>query len=130
MYLYGTQYIMSGLGIPVGGLLAAYGILPVFYEMQVSTAYEYLERRFGKTTRIVTATLYTFQTILYMGVVLYAPALALNAVTGLSTWASILTLAAICMIYSSQIIDCELSSDGVLRRVHPLGRNRPLCLVS
>ncbi|CAL1266307.1 unnamed protein product [Larinioides sclopetarius] len=37
-----------------------------------------------------------------MGVVLYTPALTLNALTGLSTWASILSLAAICMIYSSQ----------------------------
>ncbi|GBM77522.1 Putative sodium-dependent multivitamin transporter [Araneus ventricosus] len=63
MYLYGTQYVITGLGIPLGGLLAAYGFLPVFYEMQVSTAYEYLERRFGKTTRTVVATLYTLLTV-------------------------------------------------------------------
>ncbi|XP_055936800.1 putative sodium-dependent multivitamin transporter [Argiope bruennichi] len=102
LYLYGTQYFLSALGIPIGGLVAAYGFLPIFYEMQVSTSYEYLERRFGQTTRTLAAILYTFQMILYMGVVLYAPALALNAVTGLSTWASIFSLAGICMIYSSQ----------------------------
>ncbi|KAF8763792.1 Sodium-coupled monocarboxylate transporter 1 like protein [Argiope bruennichi] len=102
MYLHGTQYVITGLGIPLGGLLAAYGFLPVFYEMQVSTAYQYLEKRFGKTIRTFVATLYTFLTVLDMGVVLYAPALALNAVTGLSTWASILSIAAVCMVYSSQ----------------------------
>ncbi|KAF8763793.1 Sodium-coupled monocarboxylate transporter 1 like protein [Argiope bruennichi] len=62
MYLHGTQYVITGLGIPLGGLLAAYGFLPVFYEMQVSTAYQYLEKRFGKTIRTFVATLYTFLT--------------------------------------------------------------------
>ncbi|XP_055936806.1 putative sodium-dependent multivitamin transporter [Argiope bruennichi] len=101
-YLYGTQIFLAAAGIPIGGLFAAYGLLPVFYDMKVSTVYEYLEKRFGKTSRTIVATLFTLQTILYMGVVLYAPAIALNAVTGLSTWASILTLAAVCMFYSSQ----------------------------
>ncbi|CAL1266296.1 unnamed protein product [Larinioides sclopetarius] len=101
-YLYGTQILLNVIGIPVGGFIAVYGFLPVFYDMKVSTAYEYLERRFGTTTRTIAASLFTLQMVLYMGVVLYAPSLALNAVTGLSTWASILTLAAVCMIYSSQ----------------------------
>ncbi|GFV11537.1 sodium-coupled monocarboxylate transporter 2 [Trichonephila clavipes] len=39
--------------------------------------------------------------ILYMSVVLYAPSLALNAVTGLSTWASVISLAAVCTFYCS-----------------------------
>ncbi|XP_055946611.1 putative sodium-dependent multivitamin transporter [Argiope bruennichi] len=101
-YLYGTEILLSIVGIPIGGFIAVYGFLPVFYDMKVATSYEYLERRFGKTTRTLTAVLFTLQMILYMGVVLYAPSLALNAVTGLSTWTSVLSLAAVCMFYSSQ----------------------------
>ncbi|GIY62583.1 putative sodium-dependent multivitamin transporter [Caerostris darwini] len=100
-YMYGTQFVMWMIGMPLGGLVAAYGFLPVFFDMNVSTAYEYLERRFGKTTRTVAAIFFTVQMILYMAVVLYAPSLALNAVTGLSTWASVISLAVVCTFYCS-----------------------------
>ncbi|GFY61785.1 putative sodium-dependent multivitamin transporter [Trichonephila inaurata madagascariensis] len=100
-YLYGTQFVTWMIGMPFGGLIAAYGFLPVFFDMDVATAYEYLERRFGKTTRTVAAMFFTLQMILYMSVVLYAPSLALNAVTGLSTWASVISLAAVCTFYCS-----------------------------
>lgn len=39
-YLYGTQYCMWMLPMPIAAVLAAYGTLPVFYDLQVSTAYE------------------------------------------------------------------------------------------
>ncbi|KAG8173964.1 hypothetical protein JTE90_016679, partial [Oedothorax gibbosus] len=60
-YNYGTQYLMWLLGTPMGALIAGKAFLPVFYEMNVSTAYEYLEKRFGKTTRTIASILFTVQ---------------------------------------------------------------------
>ena len=45
---------------------------------------QYLEKRFGKSTRVAASICYSLQMILYMGVVLYAPALALEALTGMN----------------------------------------------
>lgn len=39
------------------------------------------------------------QMILYMSIVLYAPALALNAVTGLSKWLAITSVGLVCTLY-------------------------------
>ena len=54
--------------------------------------FQYLERRFGKVTRLVASLLYTLQMILYMGIVVYAPALALEALTGISQTTAILSV--------------------------------------
>lgn len=42
-----------------------------------------------------------------MAVVLYAPSLALNAVTGLSTWTSVISLAVVCTFYCSLVSKIE-----------------------
>jgi sodium-coupled monocarboxylate transporter 8/12 len=53
---------------------------------------QYLERRFGKASRLAASLSYSLQMTLYMGVVLYAPALALEALTGISKVTAILSV--------------------------------------
>nr|CAI5832805.1 unnamed protein product [Callosobruchus analis] len=100
-YTYGLQFIIINLSYGIATPIAAYLFLPVFFKLQATSAYEYLERRFGKTSRLAASLSYTLQMTLYMGVVLYAPALALEALTGISQVAAILSVGVVCTFYST-----------------------------
>ncbi|GIX67599.1 putative sodium-dependent multivitamin transporter [Caerostris darwini] len=99
MYRFGIHIAYMNIGYVIGMVVSAYVTLPVFFELNASTAYEYLERRFGKIARTLTSVVFVFQMILYMSVVLYAPALALSAVTNLSTWVSVVSIGVVCTFY-------------------------------
>uniref|UniRef100_A0A8B9JNL2 Sodium-dependent multivitamin transporter n=1 Tax=Astyanax mexicanus TaxID=7994 RepID=A0A8B9JNL2_ASTMX len=81
IYTHGTQYWFLGCSYFLGLLIPAHIFIPVFYRLRLSSAYQYLELRFNKTVRICGTVTFIFQMVIYMGVVLYAPALALNAVS-------------------------------------------------
>ncbi|XP_075535903.1 putative sodium-dependent multivitamin transporter isoform X2 [Dermacentor variabilis] len=98
-YYYGTQFVIINIAYIFGTPIAAYVFLPVFYKLQVISVYEYLERRFGKATRLAMSATFVIQMVLYMAVVLYAPAVALSAVTGISKWLSIISVGLVCTFY-------------------------------
>uniref|UniRef100_A0A6P7F995 Sodium-dependent multivitamin transporter n=1 Tax=Diabrotica virgifera virgifera TaxID=50390 RepID=A0A6P7F995_DIAVI len=100
-YSYGIQFIVINFSYGIFTFIAAYYYLPVFFKLQATSAYEYLERRFGKTARLAASLSYTLQMTLYMGVVLYAPALVLEALTGISKLAAILSVGIVCTFYST-----------------------------
>jgi len=62
---------------------------------------QYLQKRFNTTTRLIASFAFLLQLLLYSGVVLYAPALALEATTGISRTASVIGLGLICTFYST-----------------------------
>ncbi|KAF7654472.1 hypothetical protein LDENG_00069020 [Lucifuga dentata] len=101
VYTYGTQYWFLGCSYFLGLLIPAHVFIPVFYRLQLSSAYEYLELRFNKTVRICGTVTFIFQMVIYMGVVLYAPALALNAVTGFDLWGAVLAMGLVCTLYTA-----------------------------
>lgn len=74
--------------------------LPRLRMADLTTAYEYLERRFNLLARLYgSAVFFTFQTG-RMAIVLYLPAMMLHTATGMSVYYSILTMGLITTVYT------------------------------
>ncbi|XP_005532783.2 PREDICTED: sodium-dependent multivitamin transporter [Pseudopodoces humilis] len=101
IFRFGTEYWFLGCSYFLGLLIPAHIFIPVFYRLRITSTYEYLELRFNKTVRVFGTVTFIFQMVIYMGVVLYAPALALNAVTGFDLWSAVLTMGLVCTLYTT-----------------------------
>ncbi|CAL8274446.1 unnamed protein product [Merluccius merluccius] len=101
VYAHGTQFWFIGVAYVLGLLVPAHVFVPIFYRLQLSSAYEYLERRFNKTVRICGTLTFIFQTVIYTGVCIYTPAFALNKVTGLQLWGTVLATGLVCTVYTT-----------------------------
>ncbi|XP_034277024.1 sodium-dependent multivitamin transporter [Pantherophis guttatus] len=101
IYRFGTEYWFLGCSYFLGLLIPAHVFIPIFYRLRLTSTYEYLELRFNKVVRLCGTATFIFQMVIYMGVVLYAPALALNAVTNFDIWASVLTIGIVCTLYTA-----------------------------
>ncbi|XP_064161929.1 sodium-coupled monocarboxylate transporter 1 [Anguilla rostrata] len=98
-YRYGTPFWLFGFSYAIMSTLTAEVFVPLFYRLGITSTYEYLEMRFNKLIRTVGTTMYIIQTALYTGMVIYAPALALNQITGLNLWGVLVATGAVCIIY-------------------------------
>lgn len=74
--------------------------VPFFYNTKVVSIYEYLEKRFGPAARGLMAFIFLLSRGLQTAVVLFAPALALAAVTGLDPKVTILIMGAFSIAYT------------------------------
>ncbi|XP_072046245.1 sodium-coupled monocarboxylate transporter 1-like [Amphiura filiformis] len=101
MYNYGTMHWWSALTFVFAGLLVARFTMPIFFRFEMTSANEYLELRFNKAARFCAVLAFMFQMFLYMGIVIYAPALALNQVTGINLWGSVLATVLVCTFYTT-----------------------------
>ncbi|KAL8593066.1 hypothetical protein ACOMHN_017992 [Nucella lapillus] len=100
-YVNSTEYWLIGLGYIPAQLFTAYFVMPVFYKLKLISAYQYLEIRFNRVIRIMGSLTFILEMVLYLAVVMYAPALALSQVTGLSMDISILGTGLVCTLYTA-----------------------------
>uniref|UniRef100_A0A2K5E0U2 Solute carrier family 5 member 5 n=1 Tax=Aotus nancymaae TaxID=37293 RepID=A0A2K5E0U2_AOTNA len=100
-YRYGLKFLWMCLGQLLNSVLTALLFMPVFYRLGLTSTYEYLELRFSRAVRLCGTVQYIVATMLYTGIVIYAPALILNQVTGLDIWASLLSTGIICTFYTA-----------------------------
>ncbi len=73
--------------------------LPFFRRLKVTTAYEYLEKRFNYSVRLLASLLFIIFMVARMAIVLYLPSLALAAVTGIDIFICIGLMGVITVIY-------------------------------
>ncbi|XP_075046851.1 sodium/iodide cotransporter [Mixophyes fleayi] len=100
-YRYGAKFLQMCMGQILNSVLTAYIFMPVFYRLGITSTYHYLEMRFSRSVRLCGTIQFLVATMLYTGIVIYAPALILNQVTGLDIWASLFSTGAICTFYTS-----------------------------
>ncbi|XP_046560787.1 sodium-coupled monocarboxylate transporter 1-like [Haliotis rubra] len=101
-YAHGIQWILSELGSETGMLINIFLILVFLRRLNLSTPFEYYERRFKSRRLRVLANLISCLSFLqYISIVLYGQAIALRAMTGFSTYGSIVATAAVAVIYTT-----------------------------
>ncbi|XP_039605281.1 sodium-coupled monocarboxylate transporter 1 [Polypterus senegalus] len=98
-YQFGAPFLLFAFSYSIMSTISAEIFVPLFYRLGITSTYEYLERRFNRLTRIIGTSMYIGQTVLYTGMVIYAPALALNLVTGLDLWGVLVATGVVCTIY-------------------------------
>ncbi|XP_006871165.1 PREDICTED: sodium-coupled monocarboxylate transporter 1 [Chrysochloris asiatica] len=99
VYRFGAIYTIFAFTYFFVVVISAEVFLPVFYKLGITSTYEYLELRFNKAVRLCGTILFIVQTILYTGIVIYAPALALNQVTGFDLWGAVVATGVVCTFY-------------------------------
>uniref|UniRef100_A0A673BE07 Solute carrier family 5 member 8 n=1 Tax=Sphaeramia orbicularis TaxID=375764 RepID=A0A673BE07_9TELE len=99
VYRYGASIGFFAISYVLTMIVTSEIFLPVFYRLAITSTYEYLELRFNRATRLLGTMLFIVQTILYTGIVIYAPALALNQVTGMDLWGALISTGVVCTFY-------------------------------
>jgi len=76
-------------------------MMPKFYQSRYFTAYQFLEERFSLSVRLLASGLFIFRVSLWLAAATYAPALALEKVTGLPLWITILASGTLTTLYTA-----------------------------
>uniref|UniRef100_A0A665VL04 Solute carrier family 5 member 5 n=1 Tax=Echeneis naucrates TaxID=173247 RepID=A0A665VL04_ECHNA len=98
---YGFKFLYMCLGQSINSLLTAYLFLPVFFRLGITSTNQYLKLRFGRAMQLLGSVQFLVATLLYTGIVIYAPALILNQATGLNMWVSLFSTGIICTLYTT-----------------------------
>ncbi len=100
-YLQDWRYFVMAFFIIGMAPVAIYCYLPFFCRLGITSAYEYLEKRFNLGVRLFGSAAFVVFMVCRVAVVTLLPAIALNAVTGISIDACILICGVLTMVYCS-----------------------------
>jgi sodium-coupled monocarboxylate transporter 8/12 len=101
IYVYGTEYWIIWIGYALLIPLAAHVFVPIFFRLKLTSVFEYMEMRFSPGMRLSLTIAFIVQMVLYMAIVLYAPSLALSAVTDFNVWYSVVSVGLVCTFYTT-----------------------------
>lgn len=99
-YLTNLNFLQLTFGYLIGRILVAVYFLPAYHKGELSTAYAYLENRFGKKTRSFASIVFLFTRTASDGVRLFATAIPLYLLIDISPMIAIIIMAVVALLYT------------------------------
>lgn len=99
-YTDGMRFVQYYFGLPIAMVVISITFIPIFRKQNVFTAYEYLEQRFDKKTRLLTSFLFLLSRGLSTGISIYAPAIILSSILGLNIYLANVITGGLLLIYT------------------------------
>lgn len=79
VYRFGASYALIVPSLIIVSFGIVYIYLPVFFKMQCTSTFEYLNKRFDYKCRMLGSFLFALTMLVYLPIVVYIPALAFSA---------------------------------------------------
>lgn len=98
----GMQWLSYELGVPLAMILLLGTVLPTLYKSGVVSIYDFLEQRFGRSTRLLISIVFQFSRAFATGIMIYAVSVILQGTMGIETWQAIALTGVITVLYSLQ----------------------------
>jgi SSS family transporter len=100
-YKHNIELLILVLGYPLMAPIVIKIFVPFYSQLNLYTAYEYLERRFSLAVRVLTSALFQLLRGAHVAIVIYAPSLVINLVTGLPIWQCVLFMGGFTTLYTT-----------------------------
>ena len=99
-YLTNLNFLQLTFGYLIGRVIVAQVFLPAYYKGELSTAYSYLQNRFGNKTRSLASVTFLFTRTAADGVRLFATAIPLYLMLDISPMVAIIIIAMVALLYT------------------------------
>lgn len=98
----GLKWLSYEFAVPLAMIFLGAFLVPTLYKSGVVSIYEYLERRFNRSTRLLLSLVFQVSRAFATSVMIYAIALILTSVMGIPFWQTVIAIGVITLIYSYQ----------------------------
>lgn len=99
-YTDGMRFVQYYFGLPIAMIVISITFIPIFQRLNVYTAYEYLEKRFDRKTRLLTSVLFLISRGLSTGISIYAPSIILSSIMGWNIYTTNVIMGGLLLIYT------------------------------
>jgi SSS family transporter len=99
-YTDGMRFVQYYFGLPLAMIVISAVFVPIFRRLNVNTAYEYLEQRFGRNTRLLTGMLFLFSRGVSTGISVYAPSIILSSILDMNIYLTNVLVGGLLIIYT------------------------------
>lgn len=98
----GMMWLTYEFAVPLAMLFLMTFLIPPMYRAGIVSVYEYLERRFSASTRVLLSIVFQFSRAFATSVMIYTVALVLTSVMDIPMWFTIIIIGVVTLIYAYQ----------------------------